>query len=350
MNDVNNRLYQLARSQVDMLKSALGKRFAFEDNKDNEVLGGYTTYGTMKTPTAIIVLRISNHVCSMNNWTERYNPKLIPNNKLLRRMGKNLQDPYKDRLFFSVVFKAFDYQTNDAGSWNAICNEYIFNPYEVEESRTIERIAQDCLKINIGEPISINGTNPNIRKSTRNNNKTNENRNMKQTIRLTESDLHNLIREAINELDWRTYANAAKKSDSMGDNDRAEKFRRHAMLTVGKTHRDKNGEVSRASIDFGDDGEPYPYGWKKDVWGNYHQIEGFGDDPEGYSYTSDDYPGDTFAGNPDYLGDLISQHYRKLEKQANDYRHNKSEYVPGEGWKAKELDESIRRAIRKYLR
>ena len=197
MDGVNNRIYQLARTQVDMLKSALGKRFTFEDNKDNEVQGGYTTYGTIKTPTAIIVLRISNHVCSMNNWTERYKPKLIQNNKLLRRMGKKLQDPYKDRLFFSVVFKAFDYQTNDAGSWNAICNEYIFNPYEVEEGRTIGRIAQDCLKINIGEPISINGTNPNIRTTTRNHNKTNENRDTKQTIRLTESELKGLIKEAI---------------------------------------------------------------------------------------------------------------------------------------------------------
>ncbi len=173
---------------------------------------------------------------------------------------------------------------------------------------------------------------------------------MKQTIRLTKTDLNNIIRESINELDWRTYANAAKKADSMDDNDRADKFRSHAMQTAGKTHRNKNGELSRASVDFGDDGKPYPYGWKKDVWGKYHEIEGFGDGPEGYSYTSDDYPGDTFAVNPDYLGDLTSQHYRKLEKQANDYQLNKSEYVPGEGWKAKELDEFISRAIRKVLK
>jgi len=35
---------------------------------------------------------------------------------------------------------------------------------------------------------------------------------MKQRIRLTESDLRNIVREAINELDWKTYANAANKS------------------------------------------------------------------------------------------------------------------------------------------
>jgi hypothetical protein len=33
---------------------------------------------------------------------------------------------------------------------------------------------------------------------------------MKQTIRLNESDLRNLIKEALNKLDWKTYANAAK--------------------------------------------------------------------------------------------------------------------------------------------
>ena len=38
---------------------------------------------------------------------------------------------------------------------------------------------------------------------------------MKQRIRLTESELHRLIKESVNnilsELDWKTYANAAKK-------------------------------------------------------------------------------------------------------------------------------------------
>ena len=39
---------------------------------------------------------------------------------------------------------------------------------------------------------------------------------MKKIVRLTEGDLHNIIRESVNniiqELDWRTYANAANKS------------------------------------------------------------------------------------------------------------------------------------------
>ena len=39
---------------------------------------------------------------------------------------------------------------------------------------------------------------------------------MKKIVRLTESDLHGIIRNSVNkilsELDWRTYANAANKS------------------------------------------------------------------------------------------------------------------------------------------
>lgn len=163
MDNVNDRLYQLARAQVDMVKSALGKRFTFEDDPNNEAESGYTAYGTLKTPTAIIVLRLSNHICSMKNWTERYKQKLIANNKLLKRMGRNLQDPYKDRCFFSVVFKAFDYQPNDNGKWKAVCNEYVFNPLEVEENRTIGIITQDCAKLSEGKIISINGVNPTTR-------------------------------------------------------------------------------------------------------------------------------------------------------------------------------------------
>ena len=197
MDNVNDRLYQLARAQVDMVKSALGKRFTFEDDPNNETESGYTTYGTVKTPTAIIVLRLSNHICSMKNWTERYKQKLIANNKLLRRMGRNLQDPYKDRCFYSVVFKSFDYKPNDIGKWKATCSEYVFNPLEVEENRSIGIIAQDCMKLSTNQSV-INGINPTIRTATIAETKyTNMN---KKLIRLTESDLHRIVKESVNRI------------------------------------------------------------------------------------------------------------------------------------------------------
>lgn len=210
MDNVNDRLYQLARMQIDMVKSALGKRYTFEDDPNNEAESGYTTYGTLKTPTAI-VLRLSNHICSMKNWAGRYDPKRIANPKLLRRMGRNFQDPYKDRCFFSVVFKVFDYQPNDNGKWKAVCNEYVFNPLEVEENRTIGIITQDCAKLSEGKPISINGVNPTTRTAIvpkkpnkvvpPNNQELNTEQYMnKKLIRLTEQDLHKIVKESLNRI------------------------------------------------------------------------------------------------------------------------------------------------------
>lgn len=53
---------------------------------------------------------------------------------------------------------------------------------------------------------------------------------MNKVIRLTESDLHNMIKEAINELDWRTYASAAQK-DKRGRNN---KFKDAAQKSFNK--------------------------------------------------------------------------------------------------------------------
>lgn len=156
----NDKIYKIAKTQVDFVKSVLGKRFSFEDNNTNETNGGYTTYGTLETPTALIIVRVSNHICSMDNWTQRYKPKRIANKKLARRMENNLQTPYKDRCFFSVVFKAFDYQPNNVGSWRVICNEYTFDPLEIEENGSLGNIAQDCLKLNSNKSVSINGQAP----------------------------------------------------------------------------------------------------------------------------------------------------------------------------------------------
>ena len=225
---------QISIRQVGAVKTILAKSgFTFENVKEDSTKDGYTTYGTFKTPSAIIVVRLSNHICSMKNWTERYKPKLIAKPKLLRRMGKNIQDPYKERCFFSIVFKAFDYSVNDSGSWKAICNEYVFNPIEVEEGGTIGKIANDAKGLNRGKPSTINGIQPQIREVNNENenlpkatdkipqnisvdkdgnwvstngwgadyvseNKQyNTNRNMKQTIKLRESELRRMIAESI---------------------------------------------------------------------------------------------------------------------------------------------------------
>ena len=73
-------------------------------------------------------------------------------------------------------------------------------------------IAYDIRNSINGNPYANNvrGTKRILKSTYPNNNKTNENRNMKQTIRLTESDLRNIIMEAINELEPQTYASYAK--------------------------------------------------------------------------------------------------------------------------------------------
>lgn len=135
-------LKQLSIRQVGVIKSVLAKcGFTFENVQESSTEDGYTVYGMHETKDSLIVVRISNHMCSMKNWTDRYKAALIPNKKLLRRMRGNLQKKYKKRCFFSIVFKAFDYAVNDNGSWKAICNEYVFNPIEVEKNGKIANIA-----------------------------------------------------------------------------------------------------------------------------------------------------------------------------------------------------------------
>lgn len=96
---------QLSLRQISLVKSVLSRKgFSFKNVKEDSLKEGYTTYGTLKTSNAIIVVRLSNHICSMKNWSERYKAKLKANPKLLKRMGRNVQDPYKERHFFSIVF------------------------------------------------------------------------------------------------------------------------------------------------------------------------------------------------------------------------------------------------------
>lgn len=196
---------QLSLRQISLVKSVLSRKgFSFKNVKEDSLKEGYTTYGTLKTSNAIIVVRLSNHICSMKNWSERYKAKLKANPKLLKRMGRNVQDPYKERHFFSIVFNAFDYNPNDSGKWKAICNEYVFNPKEVEDNGSIAQIARDSSNLSNGQTISINGITPTERVAIKEKQKVvnkeskqyNTNMN-KNKIRLTESQSHNMISESV---------------------------------------------------------------------------------------------------------------------------------------------------------
>jgi hypothetical protein len=85
---------------------------------------------------------------------------------------------------------------------------------------------------------------------------------MKQTIRLTESDLQNLVRESVSkvltELNWQTAAKAAKKRMEQGKEDNAEKLAQYATDRF-------NDEFGYEELDGTNDENNLPY--RQDVQG-----------------------------------------------------------------------------------
>ena len=80
---------------------------------------------------------------------------------------------------------------------------------------------------------------------------------MKQVIKLTEGDLHRMIREcvhgALNELDWKTYANAEKKARARDTNYWREKGRKgndaiHDAV-MSRIRANRFGDVARDAFD-----------------------------------------------------------------------------------------------------
>lgn len=204
--------------------------------------------------------------------------------------------------------------------------------------------------------------------------------NTKNKVRLTESQLHNIIKESVkqvlSELDWKTYANAEKKAlekfndahspYNYKDIDRYaklyKKFRKARQNAFNKEYAYDEGNHG-GSYKMKVDDEPmdtYPYMAYKDVHTqartNDSGYEGPGHRLD-YGFSNDnDYAQPIF--NLNYRGDeyydkmgKAGEYAKKGNKEIEDYRQGKYEYQKGKGWQKKDgLDESIRRAIRKVLR
>lgn len=71
----------------------------------------------------------------------------------------------------------------------------------------------------------------------------NNTKNMKNRIRLTESQLHRVIKESVkqvlSELDWKTYANAAKKRALQGNDDKAHALDDAATKSFNRKYEDE---------------------------------------------------------------------------------------------------------------
>lgn len=62
---------------------------------------------------------------------------------------------------------------------------------------------------------------------------------MKKKTKITEEELKNTIKAILNELDWKTYQNAAKKSSFKGDFERADKFAKAASSAFNRDYFNK---------------------------------------------------------------------------------------------------------------
>ena len=176
----------------------------------------------------------------------------------------------------------------------------------------------------------------------------------KKLIRLTESDLHRIVKESVNkvltELDWRTYANAAKKSgdeaigriksgekfsDLKNDKDFTKRARQHnafrnqAVQGSREKFKDYGGEDFDLYTTIGPDDHIYANA-EGDNWPNRMVT-----DKEGKTMMCGFSKPKMVNVKPDrYFGydkDKISD-WNQFSKEINDYNSGKSQYIKGKGW------------------
>jgi len=160
-----------------------------------------------------------------------------------------------------------------------------------------------------------------------------ESKNMnKKIIRLTESDLHKIVKESVNrvltELDWKTYANAARKRALQGADDKV----------IGDLDAAANKGLEKYDIGseqplYGYKNAPRLKTTKQDSWGNkFARQELKMPEHERYSdnYSAYDH-GTGFDGTADISLSKIGGN-RDARKDIGDYFRGNSKYIKGQGW------------------
>ena len=168
----------------------------------------------------------------------------------------------------------------------------------------------------------------------------------KKLIRLTESDLHRIVKESVNkvltELDWKTYANAEKKANGK----RAQDFRK-AKIDAFNRDFSATREPERISNDMydgytsKDTYEMKPQKIRLTPWqsedlptyerdGKYKRAL----NSNGKYFNPDDGFDDTFDDiNWSLKGyDEFGKKSKMGDKDFRDYSQGKSKYVKGQGW------------------
>jgi hypothetical protein len=182
----------------------------------------------------------------------------------------------------------------------------------------------------------------------------------KKLIRLTESDLHRIIENSVkrvlkesqlNELDWRTYANAGKKthdevldkmkrgtslddlhkdSDFMKRARQTRKFRDQAVASSRDKFKELNDDENDFYTTVGPD-DTYYANVENDSWGRPMVADKDGKTkmqglsrPKMVNVNPERYFG---YGNNEKVSD-----WNKFSKEINDFNSGKSKYIQGQGW------------------
>jgi len=195
----------------------------------------------------------------------------------------------------------------------------------------------------------------------------------KQTIKLKESQLRQMIKEALNELDWKTYANAAKKqADVDGEYklshdkpNRAYKFNLAASNEFNKKH----GHNGNYTDDFRRLGAAEPTNWGTTELPKLHLVANdlcdiengflcrdFNDSDKSYYVNKGNngrvkqtkkIPSKTLGNHPELM-----QKFKDAEKEMEHYYNGDYDYTQDKGWHLKEsqLRNFIKENIKKVLK
>lgn len=168
------------------------------------------------------------------------------------------------------------------------------------------------------------------------------------TKRISESQLRKMVAEAVNELDWKTYQNAAVKtygkgiSDDWGDIQKSEKdlertkkFTDAAERAFNKQYPRQKGNLEHSREDAM--GYPSPFAAYQDPYGTYEFLD---DDPQSTEWIQ----------RKKYHGSKAS----KALSDVINYANGKTKYVKGKGWQLTEsqlrdmIAESIKSLLSEY--
>ncbi|MCD8207839.1 MAG: hypothetical protein LUD72_07870 [Bacteroidales bacterium] len=225
---------------------------------------------------------------------------------------------------------------------------------------------------------------------------------MKKTINLKQSQVKTLVEQALNELDWKTYMNAAKKAqeriqyDPFYDEDATDAdfadhdknyFRVPRFVDAARdAYRKKYGSERKDSFEtytIGDGRGVNPYNYERSYGDDYGENEELPDDDYWYSQTqtffpeTEDIPSDDFSDadlsvhsryGEENDGAVFDEPYRNLVdtndsdvdlsktspefRDVYNYHHGNSQYAKGQGWNesvARRVTENVIRLLKEQF-